>query len=168
MGRKATVIPSGGRPNDKEISDFIKAQRGLSDAQKAILIEKSQQTWFMQNVKQSKTHLRNLTKVVKKQIKQYYNKKGEREDKRGVEHVPPKKGTNKKEMEKKVKTENIPKEVKKKGIVITKKQNKPEVPKEIRAKITKEKRKEYRKAYNQRPNVKKANRIRKANKRKMG
>ena len=56
------------------------------------------------------------------------------------------------------------KENKKKGVKIGKKVSSPKVPKEIREKINKQKRSEYRKAYNQRPEVKEANRIRKRNK----
>jgi hypothetical protein len=151
-------------PSEQDIKEYLDKQKGVSEAQKDKLKQLFRGDAFKKYAGQSKSHLAKLVKTVKKQVKEYYNKKGQRIDRRGVEHTPPKKGTNKKEVETKVKQEKIPKSAKKKGVVIVKKQNKPEVPKEIRAKISKEKRKEYRKVYNQRPEVKEANRIRKAKK----
>jgi hypothetical protein len=145
--------------SDNYIDEYLEKQKGVSEAQKDILKRLFKGDDFRNYAKNSKSHLSKLVKTVKKQVKEYYNKKGDREDRRGVEHKPPKKGTTKKEMKKKMEIEK-PKE---KPIVITKgkKQNLPKAPKEVRVKITKEKRKEYRKVYNQRPEVKEANRIRK-------
>lgn len=90
-------------PTEKEINDYIKNQKGITGKQKDILIEKSKETWFRQYVKDSNLHLKKLTKTVKKQIKQYYNKKGMREDKRGlISDKKIRKGVTKKEMKDKV------------------------------------------------------------------
>lgn len=130
----------------REIDDYIDNQKGLNDKQRALLKEKSEQTWFSQYAKKSKENLVKLTRTVKKQIKQnkggYFSEQRKpEEDKRG--HILPKR----------------------KGV--TKKQVKKEVSKQKLTEAQKaQKRKDYRKLYNQRPEVKEANRIRKANKKK--
>ena len=142
----------------RDIDKAILAQKGLSDEQKAVFLRISKQTSFRQYAKKSDEHLKKIITKVKKEVKEWYNKKGEREDKRGFER-PKQKGTTKPQMKKKIKEEkkeNIPVKTK------TKKANLPKVPKEVRQKIAKEKRAEYRKAYNKRQDVKEANRLRKA------
>ena len=144
----------------KEFKDTIANVKGLSDAQKKKFIEISEQVSFKQYAMKSNLMLNKIVKTVKKQVKEWYNKKGEKIDKRGELKEPIKKGTTKKELEDKIKKE-APKE---KPIVITntgKSQN-LQAPKEVREKVTKKKTKEYRKVYNQKPEVKEANRIRKA------
>lgn len=133
-----------------KIIQYIKNQKGLNERQKALLLEKSQQTWFRQYAKQSTEHLKKLTKTVKEQIKknkgiaEYYKEnRNPDEDKRGK--IKPK-------VKERLKKEEIKKEVKK---------QKTEKKQKMSDKQKKQKRKEYRKAYNQRPDVKKYNRERK-------
>lgn len=90
-------------PTEKEINEYIKKQKGLSEKQKEVLKNASKQTWFRQYVKDSDLKLKTLTKTVKKQIKRFYNEKGTKIDRRGeILDKKIKKGVTKKEMKDKV------------------------------------------------------------------
>lgn len=143
----------------KEFKEKIDSIKGLSEEQKKVFVRISEQTSFRQYAKKSSGMLDKICKTVKKQVKEWYNKKGQKIDKRGELPIK-KKGSTKKEVDTKMKSE-LPKE---KPIVITKgkKAVNPKVPKEIRKAVAKKKTKVYRKEYNQRPDVKEYNRKRKA------
>lgn len=85
-----------------EIEKYVSNQKGLNDKQRAILKEKSDQTWFRQYAKKSKDQLIKITKTVKKQIKQnkggyFKDSRNPQDDKRGF-ILPKKKGVDKKEV----------------------------------------------------------------------
>lgn len=85
-----------------EIEKYVSNQKGLNDKQRAILKEKSEQTWFRQYAKKSKDQLIKITKTVKKQIKQnkggyFKDSRNPKDDNRGFIQ-PKKKGVNKKEV----------------------------------------------------------------------
>ena len=142
----------------KSFKEKIESIKGLSEEQKKVFIRISEQTAFRQYAKKSAAMLDKICKTVKEQVKGWYDKKGQKIDRRGVLPLK-KKGVTRKEL-KNIIEKDRPTET---PIVITtgKKATRPKVPKEIRAKVTKAKTKERRKEYNQREAVKAYNRERK-------
>lgn len=142
--------PSPKPIKDYERDNYINNQKGLSNNQKEFLKNISNQVWFKQYSKESKEALKKITAKVKKGIKknkyhEYYENRDKAKDRRGVFEPPTKK----------------PKKAGKKNPKIAGKKN-PKV--KLTPKQKEKNRKEYRKAYNQRPDVKEKNRERKRKK----
>lgn len=133
------------------INKYVREQKGLSERQKNLLKEKSEQTWFRQYAKKSKEHLIKITKTVKKQIKEnkgnYYSEhRKPQEDRRGFIAPKQKKRITKKQMHTQIKKEKLTRKEKQEVERITRRAPSGRVysPTEIREGVGSKRSMEYR------------------------